>query len=354
MTKHDHPALTGQRRQPLRALRLPAPEAHYVTTEDGVTLKLVRYAGGQAGPVVFAPGNGITNEIALLDSVACNLTEYLVERGHDVWLLDWRASPEVGCAGYSLNDAARYDWPAALGFVTRHTGAASVDCVTFCAGGMTLLMAQAAGYLGGMVRSAVCLQSSLYISAAWPARLKGAVRLAEIVGALGWRTYRQDASGASWPYRLLDAVLKLHPVPKGEQCSSPSCRRMVFGYGPYVRHAQLNPQTHDLLPGILGAASSRSFSELGGACRTGALARVDAAALDNLNLPITFIHGDENRLLLPQSSARLYVALVARHGEGLHARVVTPGYGHFDCLAGEHAARDVFPSIGAHLDRTAA
>ncbi|MDB5461048.1 MAG: hypothetical protein JWO72_2789, partial [Caulobacteraceae bacterium] len=256
---------------PERPLRLPAPEVHQVRTDDGVTLRLVRYLGGMAGPVVFAPGNGITNEVVLLSSIECNLTEYLVERGHDVWLLDWRASPEVDCPGYSLDDAARYDWPAALKYVAGRTGVEAVDCVAFCAGGMTLLMSLAQGRLGGLVRSAVCLQSSLFFTVPWLARLKGAVRLADIVKALGWRTYRQTARGASWPYRLLDAVLKLHPSPREERCSSPSCRRMMFGYGPYMRHAQVNAETHDRLPNLLGAASSRSFSELGRACRRGEL-----------------------------------------------------------------------------------
>ncbi len=349
MTRHDHTSSAPEH----RVLRLPEPQVHHLETDDGVTLRLVRYAGGDAGPVLFAPGNGSTNEIALLDTVECNLAEYLVARGHDLWLLDWRASPEVDCPGYSLYDAARYDWPAALKFVTGQTGVAAVDCVAFCAGGMTLQIGLATGQLGGLVRSAVCLQSSLLFSVGWFARLKGVVRLADIIQAIGWRTYRQSARGASWLYRLLDLGLKLFPVPRGEHCHSPSCRRMAFGYGQYVRHARLNSRTHDRLPNLLGAASTRSFIELGAACRNRQLMPLDQAALDNLRLPLTLIHSEQNQLLLPQSSARLYAALVERHGPALYEQVVSAGYGHFDCLAGDDAARDIYPFIGAHLDRVA-
>jgi cholesterol oxidase len=336
-----------------RVLRLPEPEAHHVETEDGVTLRLIRYRGGEAGPVLFAPGNGITNEVALLDTIDCNLGEYLVERGHDLWLLDWRSSPEVDCPGYSLYDCARYDWRAALTFVTEQTGVSSVDCVGFCAGGMTLQIALAQGHLRGLVRSAVFLQSSLLFSVSGFARLKGAVRMADILQAIGWRTYRQSARGASGLYRLLDFGLTLLPVPREERCDSPSCRRMAFGYGQYVRHARLNDRTHDQLPNLLGASSTRSFIELGAACRKQQLMPLDETALDNLRLPITFIHSQQNQMLLPRSSARLYEALVERHGAGLYEHIVSAGYGHFDCLAGDDAARDIYPFIGAHLDSVA-
>jgi cholesterol oxidase len=336
---------------PQRTLRLPAPELHKFTTEDGVVLRMVRYKGGDAGPLIFATGNGISNKIALLDTIDTNLAEYLVERGHDLWLFDWRGSPDVDCPGFSLYDVARYDWPSAVQYVIAQSGAPQVDCVTFCAGGITLLMALAVGRLNYLIRSAVCLQASLIFITPWPARLKAAAHLPAILETLGWRTYRQSAVGPSAFYKLLDSVLKLHPVPFAERCDSPSCRRMMFCYGPVVRHANLNEATHARLPAIFGVSSVRSIRDLSGAVRKGWIAPLDDAALKNLRLPITFIHGAENKVLLPDSARRLHEALAASNGAALYQMAITPGYGHFDGFVSERSAEDVFSIIGAHLDR---
>lgn len=334
-----------------RALRLPEPEIHDLQAEDGTALRLVRYNGGDAGPVIFAHGNGTSNRLALLDTIDTNLAEYLVGRGHDLWLFEWRGSPELAVPSYSLHDAARHDWPAAVAYVTGRTGAAQVDCVVFCAAGITLLIALAAGRLGGRVRSAVLVSASLAFSMPWLARLKAVSRLAETVDTLGWRTYRQDARKPAWPYRLLDAALKLHPVNRHDRCDSPSCQRMVFCYGPAAHHPSLNAATHERLPSLFGAASLRSVRDLAGAVREGWIVPLDDAAVENLRLPLTFIHGAENRLVLPASSQRLHDALAARNGSELYEIAVVPDYGHFDSLAGEQSARDVFPIVGGHLDR---
>jgi pimeloyl-ACP methyl ester carboxylesterase len=336
---------------PQRTLRLPAPELHKFTTQDGVVLRAVRYKGGEAGPVIFATHNGGSNKIALLDTVDTNLAEYLVERGHDLWLFDWRGSPDVDCPGFSLHDVARYDWPSAVKYIIAQSGAPQVDCVTFCAGGITLLMALAAGYLKDVVRSVVCLQASLIFVTPWPARLKAAAHLPGIFETLGWGTYRQGAVEPSVFYKLLDGILKLHPVPPSERCDSPSCRRMMFCYGQVVRHANLNEATHARLPAIFGVSSFRSIRDLSGAVRKGRIAPLDDAALKNLRLPITFIHGAENRVVLPESAGRLHEALATFNSAALYQMAITPGYGHFDGLVSERSIEDIFPIIGAHLDR---
>ena len=40
-------------------------------------------------------------------------------------------------------------------------------------------------------------------------------------------------------------------------------------------------------------------------------------------------------------------------GGEFHDRKVIPRYGHIDCIFGKNAARDVFPYIAEHLDKTA-
>jgi cholesterol oxidase len=70
----------------------------------------------------------------------------------------------------------------------------------------------------------------------------------------------------------------------------------------------------------------------------------------NLDLPILFLAGTRNRLVLPSSSARTLAWLRSHHGPGLHRRVELPGYAHLDDLLGRRAHQDVFPHILSFLN----
>ncbi len=75
--------------------------------------------------------------------------------------------------------------------------------------------------------------------------------------------------------------------------------------------------------------------------------------VDRMALPILFVHGADNACFKPESTARTLERLAEVNGRQLYERHVIPGYGHIDCIFGKNAARDVFPLIVAHLDKTA-
>ena len=114
-----------------RALRAPAPVAHSVDVGDGVKIKLTRYAGGARGPVVLAPGFSVRASSFATDTVEQNLVEALCARGYDVWLFDYRASPDSGSpiAPFTIDDIARVDWPAAVRFILETTGAPDLQAI---------------------------------------------------------------------------------------------------------------------------------------------------------------------------------------------------------------------------------
>ena len=72
-----------------------------------------------------------------------------------------------------------------------------------------------------------------------------------------------------------------------------------------------------------------------------------------LTIPILFLHGDRNYIFMPEGSARTAWWLRRKNGPGLYRRVVLKGYAHLDTIIGRNAARDVFPHIVEHFDRTA-
>ncbi|EMO28875.1 hypothetical protein LEP1GSC170_4224 [Leptospira interrogans serovar Bataviae str. HAI135] len=73
--------------------------------------------------------------------------------------------------------------------------------------------------------------------------------------------------------------------------------------------------------------------------------------LDRLNLPITFIHGAQNRCYLPESTETTYKKLIDRFNPNQYRRHLIPDYGHIDCIFGKSAYKDVYPFILQSLNR---
>jgi cholesterol oxidase len=72
-----------------------------------------------------------------------------------------------------------------------------------------------------------------------------------------------------------------------------------------------------------------------------------------LNFPIFFIHGEQNHVFRPEATKATFDYLVHVNGSDKYSRQVFPGYGHLDCIYGKNAHKDIFPSILAHLEKTA-
>ena len=132
------------------AAALPPAEVHSVPTSDGAEVKLTRYKFGTKGPLVLAPGYGNAARAFAIDTVPKNWVQYLGEHGYDVWLLDYRASPELQASftQFTVDDIAMRDWPAAIDTVRRETGQDSVQAMGHCVGGLSLFMAIGGGMQG--------------------------------------------------------------------------------------------------------------------------------------------------------------------------------------------------------------
>ncbi|TMQ04577.1 MAG: choline dehydrogenase [Deltaproteobacteria bacterium] len=344
-----------------RELRAPAPEVHDFAAADGALLRLTRYCdprGPRKGPVMLAHGLGVSSLIFSIDTIETNLLEYLVERGFDVWLLDFRSSILVPAhrTRYTGDDVARHDFPAAVARVRAVTGAPSVQVVAHCFGATTFTMAMLAGLEG--VRSAVISQISTHVYTPALTRIKTGLHVPEVLDALGVESLTAYVdSHANWKERLLDAVLRLYPTELEERCASKVCHRIALLYAPLYEHDQLNPATHDAMHEMFGDASISAFEHLGRLSNTRHLVGADGSEiymdkLRRLAIPIAFIHGAENACFLPRSTEETVAALSQANRPELYQRHLIPGYGHIDCIFGKNAARDVYPHIAQHLEAT--
>ncbi len=354
--------------RPRRPLRLPAPEVHFFATHDGATLRLTRHRAGAKGPVILAHGLGVSSRIFAADTIDTCLTEYLAASGYDVWLLDFRASIDLPAAHgqFSGDEVARFDYPAAVEVVRRLAGKPDVQVVAHCFGASTLFMALAAGLTG--VRSAVFSQIAGHVSSPLANAVRAGLFMPDLLKLLGVDALTTDVSTEPDAVeRLYDDALRLNPFLRADQrCTSKACHRISFMYAPLYRHEQLSAATHDALGELFGIANLRSFQHLAAMIRNRRVVAFDgsdvylpedpvrlAGSLARFRFPIRFIHGALNECFLPESTQRTLDLLRGAHPDIPYDRVEIAGYGHIDCIFGRDAARDVYPHILEHLDRTA-
>jgi cholesterol oxidase len=148
-------------------------------------------------------------------------------------------------------------------------------------------------------------------------------------------------------------------MPRAERTRDATSNRITALYGRLYQLDQLNNATVESgLAEMFGEANIDAFKQLALFARSGRVLDRDGRDvylphLDRLALPIAFIHGAKNACFRPESTARTLSRLSQANGRQLYDRHVIPGYGHIDCIFGKDAAKDVFPIILAHLDKTA-
>ncbi len=349
-----------------RGLRVGDPRVYTFATADGKHLRLTRYTtvGAQPkGPLLFTHGLGVSSQIFAVDTIDTNLLEYMVERGFDCWLLDFRASIDLPYARdrWTGDDCAKFDYQPAVDLIRRETGAESVQVMAHCFGATTFTMAVLGGYLTG-VRSAVISQISTDILVRFfPQRMLAFLRAPSLLDALNIDFVNARATTEDgFANKLIDGLIRVAlPFQREERNRNATSSRITALYGQLYETDQLNAMTFDSgLAEMFGEANIDAFKHLALLTRKRVL--LDASGedkymphLDRMAFPVCFIHGAENACFMPESTARTVDKLTARNGGKFYTRHVIPNYGHIDCIFGKNAASDVFPKIYEHLEKTA-
>jgi cholesterol oxidase len=341
--------------EPASAVVLPRPDVHPVTTSDGTGIRLTRYAMGRKGPVVLAPGYGNAARAFALDTVPKSFTQYLGEHDYDVWLLDYRASPDLPSSHtqFTVDDIAMRDWPAAIAHVREETGGESVQAVAHCVGGLSLFMAIGGGLEG--VRSALFSALAGHPIPTPANRLRAGVRLATVFRKLGIDGLNTDYRQRSLPDRAVDGVMRVLPLKR--VYDSPAGRRIYFIYGDVFDHSKIDEATmRESVPSFFGNGNITFFEHISLMIRKGRA--VDAQGrdvylsnTDRYRMPIALMTGEHNRMFVPRGIETTYQLLRTANGPEFYSRHVIEDYAHLDCWLGSDAERDVFPTALAELER---
>ena len=93
----------------------------------------------------------------------------------------------------------------------------------------------------------------------------------------------------------------------------------MFMYGEVYDHDNLNDATHEHLHEVFGVANMRTFQQITRTLRAGHVVAADGADIylpevERLRMPISFVHGANNRLFLPEGSKLTFDYLVEHNG----------------------------------------
>ena len=274
---------------------------------------------GTKGPVVLAPGYGNAARVFALDTVPESFTQYLGEHGYDVWLLDYRASPDLPSSStqFTVDDIAMRDWPAAIAHVRRETGAESVQAIGHCIGGLSLFMA-----IGGGIEGVRAATFSALAGTRSRRRRTGSAPTCgcrPCSARLGMDGISTDYRPGSRQDRALERVMRALPFRRMHD--SPVGRRIYFIYGDVFDHERIDETTMaESVPSFFGNSNMTFFEHMGVMVRKGGRA-VDADGrdaylphTDRFRMPISFITGEHNRMFVPRGLDATHDLLSAANG----------------------------------------
>jgi hypothetical protein len=344
---------------------------HPFATADGLSLLLTRFRRGRAerdDVVLLVHGLTSSSDIYVMPEHR-NLTGYLLDHGFgEVWTLDSRMSnrfpynTEPG--RQTLDDLARFDYPAALAELRGHIGDRPLHVFAHCLGSMSFAMGLFGGAFGG-ITSVVANSVSLVVRVpSWSRwKIRFGPGLAEHLGipALdprGWRGTRYTPGRA-----LSRLVTAAHP-----ECDNRACHLISFSWGAgwpaLYSHEQLDPVTHERIADLLGPVGLGYHRHVRRIVDAGHAVRADPADPRHQGLPTDYLRealpvptphlyltGDRNNVF--RDSNILCHREFSRRDPGRHELAVAPGYGHLDTIIGRNAHLDVFPTVVDFFKRQA-
>jgi pimeloyl-ACP methyl ester carboxylesterase len=329
------------------------PEIIAFAARDGFGLNLHHFNGDgrQSEPVIVLHGAGVRANLFLPPHEE-TFVDALLDAGHDVWLLNWRASIDLPPNEWTLEDAAVLDHPAAVRTVLERTGAKSAKAVIHCQGSTSFMMSVVAGLLPDIttvVSNAVALHPMVPRLAYLKSRY-----MTNSVGR--FMTYLNPQWGLStprgWPTLIDWFVRATH-----HECNNAVCKHSSFTFGagfPTLwRHENLDDATHEWLKGEFAHVPMTFFREMHGCIEAGFLVssgkypelpRSFVAQAPKTDARFVFLGGEFNQCFVPESQQRTS-DFFDKYAPGRNAFYEISGYGHLDVFIGKHAARDNFPLI---------
>lgn len=317
----------------------PGPaERLSVTTADGIRLHVRRIRRPDTtGPAVLLL-HGLASHGLTFHFPDRSLATYLATRGYDCFVPDLRGAGDSDMPryGWDLDDYLLHDIPALLRLIREITNEAPLHAIGHSMGGI-LLMCHAMLEPRTPIQRGIAVASALDYSkgSSGFTRLLRLRRFAKALPLLpygGLTHFTAPLFG-----RFNTALEQFHVWPSNIE--------------PFMLRRMYASVFADIPPQLL-LSLARTFDPSGFTTRDGSVRFLDEAA--KLRLPMMFVSGSEDRQCpveavdaaheLVGSTDKTHYKVGKRHG---HA----DDYGHFDLIVGKRAEQEVWPELGAWLDK---
>lgn len=324
------------------APRCPGAESHRVTTADGASVALHRHPGPGA-PVLVV--HGISSNHRCWDlSPERSLAVALADAGFDAWLLDLRGHGDARLdgagrrqwGGWSMDDYALQDVPAAVAHILSTTGATQLAYVGHSMGGM--------------------------IGAAWASTAPGAQQQLRALVAVGSPMDFTDpdplVAGALTLSRApLPVIVPTDRLARVQAAASPGRTPVDRFVDAMLFNDVSGPARAEMYRAIVSPMTGGELRQLGLAEQTGTFGdqageRDYRAALAAVSAPTLVIAGRADLVAPVDRVLAYYQSSGAERKELVIAGRYTGfavDYGHLDLTLGDHAAAELFPRILAWL-----
>jgi hypothetical protein len=395
----DRPAPREPRLLPGPITGLPAPRHVELPLEAPDSpipafVRLTRYANPGKPPVALVHGYSASGTTFTHEAIPEPLARHLWNAGRDVWVLDLRTSCGMPTARqpWRFEDAAFADLPRAIAYI-REVTQQRVGVVAHCIGAVMLSMALLTGpkdldrfkhaegdrptprrwhdeleaLQENIDRIVLCQKGPVLV-----------YRDDNVLRAYFQRLLRRLVFADDYQFRvpadrtlagnLLDRLLATLPYPAEEFAREnpevPWARtpwagfrhRMDALYARDFKLANVADRTLAAIEDLFGPLNLDTVAQAIHFARRNTITDANGRPFDTSRGVLqrrwpkrgtVSIHGAENGLADVKT---LDVMRTQMAFAGIpYAAVEIPGYGHQDCLIGEHAARDVFPHISANL-----
>lgn len=343
-------------------VKLPDIETVWFETEDRMRLNfrhLPPVPGTEdKGPVMFVHGSGTRADLFCPPSTI-TLPALLSAAGFDVWLLNWRGSIDVEPTSYTFDDAAVFDFPAAVSEILQRTCSTvgGVKAVVHCQGSHAFMMSIASGLLPE-ITTVVANSTAMHPRVRWSASVKLPFALKTLGKTTEWFNPQHGLYASSFSARVLDLLVRLFH----HECDNAVCKHSSFIYGvgfPTLwSHHHLDEVTHDWIKGEFAHVPVSLFRQTHRCLAAGRLVPVrgypDIQPGVAIHEPMTdanflFMCGSDNKTFHPSGMRKTFEHFTTRtRGTQEHWEIT--GYGHLDPFLGKYAAEDVFPRVIAFLE----
>lgn len=333
-----------------------------VKTKDEKSLTLTRKISSefkQTEPVLLVHGAGVRSQIFTPPrDKESNLDDMLAHAGFDVWNLDWRGSIEQSPNQWTLDEAAVWDYPAAIKTVLEVTGKKDLKAIIHCQGSTSFMIALVAGLLPE-IKMVVSNAVSLHPLVPNLARYKALYAVPTLGKFLPYLNPQWGISAPAGLPKIFDFYVRsIH-----HECNNPVCKWSSFTFGsgfPTLwRHENLTDEVHDWLSGEFAHVPMSFFRQMSQSIKAGHI--VTTGAFDELpksvveyapktDARMVFLAGEFNDCFKSESQARSF-DFVDHHAPGRHSYYELADYGHLDVFIGKNAPTDVFPLIIDELQK---